>query len=154
MGSGDPRLSFGEELCKPHTPDHQPVKNLSLEHLPVHIDLDGCNVGFKHWHPTPVTQNGNKLAGQGEFGGVWEWTSSPLKPHPGFKAMDIYPGYTGEYPINCCPRACGCLCGANKFGKPISLMANITSCLEVLGRLIRGLLVALHCKQFPCFEIE
>ena len=57
-------------------------------------NLDGCNVGFKHWHPTPVTPNSDRLAGQGDFGGVWEWTSSPLMPHKGFQAMDIYPGYT------------------------------------------------------------
>jgi len=61
---------------------------------PVYIDLDGCNVGFKHWHPTPVVQNGEKLAGQSELGGVWEWTSTPLAPHDGFKSMEIYPGYT------------------------------------------------------------
>lgn len=60
------------------------------------IDLDGCNVGFKHWHPIPVTPEGDKLAGQGELGGVWEWTSSPLTPHEGFEAMEIYPGYTGR----------------------------------------------------------
>ena len=63
----------------------------------VYIDLEGCNVGFKHWHPTPVVQNGDKLAGQSEMGGVWEWTSTPLAPHDGFKSMDIYPGYTCKY---------------------------------------------------------
>lgn len=62
----------------------------------MYIDLDGCNVGFKHWHPTPVTHKGNQLCGQGDLGGVWEWTSSPLEEHDGFQAMDIYPGYTGK----------------------------------------------------------
>lgn len=57
-------------------------------------NLDGCNVGFKTWHPIPVTPNGDRLAGQGDFGGVWEWTSTPLMPHEGFQAMEIYPGYT------------------------------------------------------------
>jgi hypothetical protein len=57
-------------------------------------DLTGCNVGFNNWHPVPVTPNGDQLAGQGEMGGVWEWTSTPLMPHDGFKSMDIYPGYT------------------------------------------------------------
>lgn len=60
-------------------------------------DLHGCNVGFKNWHPTPVTPNGDKLAGQGDMGGLWEWTSTPLMPHDGFKSMDIYPGYTCEF---------------------------------------------------------
>jgi formylglycine-generating enzyme required for sulfatase activity len=65
--------------------------------MPVFVDLHGCNVGFKHWHPTPVIQNGDRLAGQGELGGVWEWTSTPVTPHDGFKAMDIYPGYTADF---------------------------------------------------------
>ncbi|KAL9622589.1 MAG: hypothetical protein Q9160_003086 [Pyrenula sp. 1 TL-2023] len=59
------------------------------------VNLEGCNVGFKHWHPVPVTQNGNKLCGQGDFGGAWEWTSSSLEKFEGFKAMDLYPAYTG-----------------------------------------------------------
>ncbi|KAJ5893715.1 hypothetical protein N7495_005406 [Penicillium taxi] len=64
---------------------------------PVFRDIQGCNVGFKHWHPTPVTPNGDKLAGQGDFGGVWEWTSTPLMPHEGFEAMEVYPGYTSDF---------------------------------------------------------
>ncbi|KAJ5900851.1 Ergothioneine biosynthesis protein 1 [Penicillium subrubescens] len=59
--------------------------------------LDGCNVGFQNWHPVPVTPNGDKLAGQGDLGGVWEWTSTPLTAHEGFKAMEIYPGYTSDF---------------------------------------------------------
>jgi hypothetical protein len=81
---------------KPRTPEHQPVQPPSQSTMPVFVDLHGCNVGFKHWHPTPVIQNGDRLAGQGELGGVWEWTSTPITPHDGFKAMDIYPGYTGK----------------------------------------------------------
>lgn len=60
------------------------------------IDLEGANVGFKHWHPVSVTQSGDKLCGQGELGGVWEWTSTVLEEHDGFKAMADYPGYTGN----------------------------------------------------------
>jgi formylglycine-generating enzyme required for sulfatase activity len=44
----------------------------------------------------PVSQHGNKLAGQSEMGGVWEWTSTVLDKHEGFEAMPLYPGYTGE----------------------------------------------------------
>lgn len=77
-----------------HTPNVKPVQPLLTDSMPVYTDLTDCNVGFKHWHPTPVIQNGDKLAGQGELGGVWEWTSSPLLPHDGFEAMEIYPGYT------------------------------------------------------------
>ncbi|KAJ6005672.1 Ergothioneine biosynthesis protein 1 [Penicillium sp. IBT 35674x] len=74
------------------------TKPVNVTHTPpVFRDLTGCNVGFKHWHPTAVTPNGDRLAGQGEFGGVWEWTSSPLLPQEGFEAMDIYPGYTSDF---------------------------------------------------------
>ncbi|KAL1303525.1 hypothetical protein AAFC00_006900 [Neodothiora populina] len=63
----------------------------------VHVDLEGTNVGFKHWHPVSVTSNGNKLAGQAGMGGVWEWTSTTLAPHEGFEAMKLYPGYTSDF---------------------------------------------------------
>lgn len=58
-------------------------------------DLEGTNVGFKNWHPISVTAGGNKLAGQADMGGVWEWTSSPLVQHEGFEPMPLYPAYTG-----------------------------------------------------------
>jgi formylglycine-generating enzyme required for sulfatase activity len=60
-------------------------------------NLEEANVGFKHWHPTPVVQNGAKLSGQGELGGVWEWTSTVLEKHDGFEPMSLYPGYTGKF---------------------------------------------------------
>lgn len=44
----------------------------------------------------PVTQNGNRLSGRGDMGGVWEWTSSALERHEGFEAMKLYPAYTGN----------------------------------------------------------
>lgn len=42
-----------------------------------------------------VTQNGSELSGQGNMGGVWEWTSSVLERHEGFVPMKLYPAYTG-----------------------------------------------------------
>jgi len=59
------------------------------------VDLSHCNIGLQHFHPIPVTQNGNRLSGLGDMGGAWEWTSSLLEPFKSFKPMDIYPGYTG-----------------------------------------------------------
>lgn len=59
------------------------------------VNLALANVGFQNWCPMPVTANGDKLAGQGEMGGVWEWTSSPLSKHEGFEPMPLYPAYTG-----------------------------------------------------------
>ncbi|EFX04429.1 duf323 domain containing protein [Grosmannia clavigera kw1407] len=61
------------------------------------IDLEGANVGLKHWHPMPVTANGGRLGGQSEMGGVWEWTSSPLHRHAGFEPMKLYPAYTADF---------------------------------------------------------
>lgn len=61
------------------------------------IDLEGANVGFQHWHPQPVTAHGDRLAGQSEMGGVWEWTSSPLRRHEGFEPMALYPLYTADF---------------------------------------------------------
>ncbi|KAL3427396.1 Ergothioneine biosynthesis protein 1-like protein 1 [Phlyctema vagabunda] len=61
------------------------------------VDLEGTNVGFKHWHPVAVTSNGNRLAGQADFGGVWEWTSSSLRQYEGFEPMSLYPAYTADF---------------------------------------------------------
>ncbi|TLD17961.1 uncharacterized protein PgNI_01802 [Pyricularia grisea] len=61
------------------------------------IDLVGSNVGFQNWHPTPVTADGGRLAGQAQMGGVWEWTSSPLRRHEGFEPMSLYPNYTADF---------------------------------------------------------
>lgn len=61
----------------------------------IFTNLEGCNVGFKNYHPMPVTQNGNKLSGQADMGGVWEWTSTVLNKHEGFEPSELYPGYTG-----------------------------------------------------------
>jgi formylglycine-generating enzyme required for sulfatase activity len=44
-----------------------------------------------------VTGAGNRLAGQAEMGGVWEWTSSVLRKHEGFEPMALYPGYTADF---------------------------------------------------------
>jgi len=44
----------------------------------------------------PVTQNGDKLAGQGDMGGLWEWTSSALEKQDGFEPMKLYPAYSSK----------------------------------------------------------
>jgi formylglycine-generating enzyme required for sulfatase activity len=63
----------------------------------VFLDLTGANVGFQRWCPTAVTPFGNKLAGQGHMGGVWEWTASPLKRHEGYEEMRLYPAYSSDF---------------------------------------------------------
>ena len=81
------------------TPPSTPTVSWADEHgqAQLFLDLDGANVGFQHWHPMPVTGRGNVLAGQAEMGGVWEWTSSVLRPHEGFVPMSLYPGYTADF---------------------------------------------------------
>lgn len=95
MANGDNGTSNGVKRMMNGT-----AKNYPQADLPVYRALNGCNVGFQNWHPVPVTPNGDKLAGQGDLGGVWEWTSTPLKAHEGFKAMEIYPGYTCKCAIS------------------------------------------------------
>ena len=63
----------------------------------LYVNLGDANVGFRHWHPVPVTHRGGSLAGQGEMGGTWEWTSSALLPHEGFEPMTLYPAYTADF---------------------------------------------------------
>lgn len=90
------------------TPPSKPSVNgssaaASLDPNQLFVNLDEANVGFKHWHPMPVTQNGGKLAGLGEMGGLWEWTSSALEKQEGFVPMKLYPAYSGRFDgTSCC----------------------------------------------------
>lgn len=79
------------------TPPSQSSESAKDSPSKLFLDLTDANVGFRHWHPMPVTSQGNRLAGQSEMGGVWEWTSSNLKPHEGFKPMSLYPLYTTDF---------------------------------------------------------
>ena len=63
----------------------------------LYVNLEDANVGMKHWHPVSITQNGNKLGGQGEMGGLWEWTSTPLAKHEGYSPMPLYPAYSSDF---------------------------------------------------------
>jgi hypothetical protein len=117
------------------------VKTSSRPDLPIFRALDGCNIGFQNWHPVPVTPNGDKLAGQGDLGGVWEWTSTPLTAHEDFKAMEIYPGYT-----------CKCamwyhVCGLfSRILQRTFSTASIISFKAVRGQRCPGLRDGLHCE--------
>ncbi|KAH8116694.1 DUF323 domain-containing protein [Phellopilus nigrolimitatus] len=54
------------------------------------------NVGFRNWHPVPVTTGGEKDTGKGHNGGVWEWTSTVFDINDGFIPSKLYPGCSGE----------------------------------------------------------
>jgi L-histidine Nalpha-methyltransferase / hercynylcysteine S-oxide synthase len=73
------------------------TKHHQLDPNKLFIELADRNIGFRNWHPTPVTGNGHRLCGQSDLGGLWEWTSTPLASHEGFRAMDLYPGYTADF---------------------------------------------------------
>ncbi|KAK8075430.1 hypothetical protein PG997_010093 [Apiospora hydei] len=61
----------------------------------IFVDLSGANAGLQNFHPVPITHRADHLCGLGDLGGAWEWTSTVFAPQPGFKPMDIYPGYSG-----------------------------------------------------------
>jgi hypothetical protein len=83
------------------SPPSEPLSNgassavSTLDPHNLFIDLEGTNVGFKHWHPISVVDKGGQLCGQADLGGVWEWTSTVLEKHDKFEPMALYPGYTG-----------------------------------------------------------
>ncbi|KAM7203815.1 C-type lectin fold [Naviculisporaceae sp. PSN 640] len=86
----------GVEISPPPSPLTSVVGDRE-EWKDLFVDLSNANVGFQHWHPVPVTGKGNTLAGHSEMGGVWEWTSSVLRPWDGFEPMALYPGYTADF---------------------------------------------------------
>ncbi|KAK0715633.1 C-type lectin protein [Lasiosphaeris hirsuta] len=85
----------GVEITPPSTPTSSQVDEQGRQHL--FLDLDDANVGFRNWHPVAVTGCGDQLAGQSEMGGVWEWTSTVLRPWESFTPMPLYPGYTADF---------------------------------------------------------
>ena len=59
-----------------------------------------ANLGFRLWSPSPV---GSCPAGASAFGihelvgNGWEWTSTPFRPLPGFRALEGYEGYSADF---------------------------------------------------------
>ncbi|KAF7799940.1 hypothetical protein EIP86_011183 [Pleurotus ostreatoroseus] len=58
---------------------------------------EGANIGFRCWHPLPATAGMAHQGGKGSNGGVWEWTSTVLGTHRGFKGTNIFPGYSADF---------------------------------------------------------
>ncbi|KAG6856236.1 hypothetical protein H0H87_006169 [Tephrocybe sp. NHM501043] len=57
----------------------------------------GANIGFRNWHPIPATTGGERSAGKGSNGGVWEWTSTVFDNYDGFVPSHLYPGYSKDF---------------------------------------------------------
>jgi ergothioneine biosynthesis protein EgtB len=59
------------------------------------------NFGFSHWAPTPVGGHPEGASAWGlldTVGNLWQWTSSPFAPFPGFEAsIPSYPGYSADF---------------------------------------------------------
>ena len=75
------------------SPPSQSAAPEKLEENNLFANLSGTNSSFRHWHPTSVV---GKLCGRGDAG-LWEWTSSSLATHNGFKPMELYPEYTADF---------------------------------------------------------
>ena len=61
---------------------------------------DRGNFDFRRWDPCPVsaTPGGDSEFGVSQtVGNGWEWTSDRLRPFPGFKEYEFYPGYSSDF---------------------------------------------------------
>lgn len=85
---------YAEQRDKGH-PDSKVNKTQHTDPLALFFDLMGTNSGFQNFHPVSITHM-KAVCGLGNTGGAAEWTSDLFEPQPGFRPMDIYPGYSGE----------------------------------------------------------
>ena len=141
----------GIQISPPSHLSHQGASGVeqALDPHQLFTDLDGCNIGFKNFHPMPVTQKGGRLSGQSDMGGVWEWTSSALERYEGFEAMKLYPAYTGI-----CPRCMKGSVGSRADALQMtSSTVSTTSCSVDHGPLILALRAARLC-EFPFRIVE
>ncbi|GKU05453.1 hypothetical protein FLAG1_07359 [Fusarium langsethiae] len=77
-------------------PESQVNQQLHTDPCAIFGDLTETNSGFRNFNPTAITHK-NYLCGLGDTGGAAEWTGSLFEPQPGFKPMDIYPGYSADF---------------------------------------------------------
>ncbi|EXL42320.1 hypothetical protein FOCG_15669 [Fusarium oxysporum f. sp. radicis-lycopersici 26381] len=62
----------------------------------IFVDLSDTNSGFQNFHPMGITHK-DDLCGLGDTGGAADSTRTLFAPQPGFKPMDVYPGYSADF---------------------------------------------------------
>ncbi|KAL5590700.1 hypothetical protein FOBRF1_014257 [Fusarium oxysporum] len=77
-------------------PDSKVNHEFHTDPKAISVDLSDTNSGFQNFHPMGITHK-DDLCGLGETGGAAEWTRTLFAPQPGFKPMDIYPGYSADF---------------------------------------------------------
>ncbi|KAF4342147.1 hypothetical protein FBEOM_3880 [Fusarium beomiforme] len=77
-------------------PDSKVNHQFHTDPSAIFVDLSDTNSGFRKFHPMGITHKGD-LCGLGDTGGAAEWTSTLFSAQPGFKPMDIYPGYSADF---------------------------------------------------------
>ncbi|KAL5589626.1 hypothetical protein FOVSG1_011493 [Fusarium oxysporum f. sp. vasinfectum] len=77
-------------------PDSKVNHEFHTDPKAIFVDLSDTNSGFQNFHPMGITHK-DDLCGLGETGGAAEWTRTLFAPQPGFKPMDIYPGYSADF---------------------------------------------------------
>ena len=90
-------LSIYEYKDQYNTSPENPARAIPTKvHEPLTNGWSRREIGFKHWMWSSVRAPKEVICGRGETGGAWEWTSTVLDRHQGFREQAEYPGYTGK----------------------------------------------------------